>query len=291
MKKKRLYLVLGVLLIAAVGGAAWQALRPVPKPTPEPGYHGFVFLPRANNGPQLRVLSSVPESHPLSFWLTNEVIIPDKLRVGDSNAVPFLVRALKRDSWFGAAVYRKQVWPHLPTEIQKHLPPPPVDNQASKARATAAELLGQMGPMAKPAIPALIRTSRGDDNRWVRENAALALGNLGGGDRAAMAALTEAFSDKDEGVRLTLINFILPQMDPEAATEAAVRMLKDTNANVRQLAVSVLGQVGKKHVNAIAALVEALENKEYSIRAAATNLLWWEDPEAAAKAGVKKQFP
>jgi hypothetical protein len=98
--------------------------------------------------------------------------------LADSNAVPFLIKALKRDSWIGAAVYRKQVWPKLPPAIQSHLPPPPPAD-IIWLRENAAKFLDRMGPMAEPAIPALIQALKEDDDLTVREFAAAALGNIG----------------------------------------------------------------------------------------------------------------
>ena len=68
-------------------------------------------------------------------------------------------------------------------------------------------------------------------------------------------------------------------------------MLNNSDVNIRQSAVTVLGQAGKRDTNAMAELVAALQNDEYNIRSAATNWLRHADPEAAAKAGVKMPSP
>ena len=176
--RNRLYLVGGVLLVAALGWASWQAVRPLPS---EPVY----------------------ERYPLSYWLTNNLPRPKGL-IGDSNAVPFLVNALKKDSRVGAVYHRKWLWLKLPPAIRKHLPTAPADNP--RIRVEAAFLLGAMGPVAKPAIPSLIRAFKEDDNQVVRSYAATALGNLGIGYSNVTAALTEALKDKDAGVRRAATN-------------------------------------------------------------------------------------
>jgi hypothetical protein len=202
---KRWPVVGGVLLVVALGWAVWQALR---QPR-EPVYDG----------------------HPISYWLGRMRLQLDtagpelnvsvfRQVVSDSNSVPFLVKALKTDSWVGAAYYRKWLWPKLPPAIKSHLPPP-ADNVST--RQTAAILLADLGTMAKPSVPALIRALKEDDNPNVRWTAAAALGNLGKGDKSAKAAVTEALNDKYRWVRFAATNALL-KIDPEAAAKAEVKM-------------------------------------------------------------------
>jgi hypothetical protein len=206
--RNRLYLVLGILLVAAVVGLLWWSPWEA-RQVPEPVYDG----------------------KPISYWLSTTgmmwfsgdigvgTVVPPEFLVNGSNSVPFFTKALKRDSWIGAAVYRKQVWPKLPPSIKSHLPPP---GGNVYARQNAVLLLGLMGPMAKPAIPSLIRALREDEDRGVRNNAAWALGQPGKGDKSAIAALTAALNDKDAYVRRMATN-ALRQPDPEAAAKAGVK--------------------------------------------------------------------
>jgi hypothetical protein len=169
--KNRLYLVCGVLLVAALGGLLWWSPW-VPR---EPVYDG----------------------HPLAFWLTNSSSMADKLVIADSNAVPFLIKALTRDSWVGAAYYRKWLWPQMPPSIQRSLPPPP-DNWV--ARCHAAALLNSQHE--KRAIPAFIRALKEDDNPQVRLLAARYLGELANtNDKSVVVALTAALNDTHKAVR------------------------------------------------------------------------------------------
>jgi hypothetical protein len=213
---KRWLVVCGVLLVAA--GGLWMWWRPWE--SREPVYDG----------------------KPMSYWLTNgirlvgtdtdngtsisvvQVVGVDGRRdwsaqlLRDSNAVPFLVRTLKRDKWLGAAIYRKQVWPRFPD----YLPFPPVKN--SSAQIVAAHFLGQMGSMAKPAVPSLIRVLKEDEEPTIRMKAARALGNIGKGDSNVTAALTGAvLKDRDWGVRQTATNALL-ELDPEAAAKARTKV-------------------------------------------------------------------
>ena len=60
----------------------------------------------------------------------------------------------------------------------------------------AAAVLGQIGPAAKDAVPALVQ-SLGDPNPFVRGMAARALGGIGRAANAAIPALIQALQDLD----------------------------------------------------------------------------------------------
>ncbi len=204
--KNRLYRVLVVFLVAALGWAGWQAVRPLP---PEPVYHG----------------------KPLSYWLAIEPV-PGFLRVEskpDSNAIPFLIAALKRDSWAGAAFYRKWLWPklypRLPPSARKRLPPPRFGNPI--VRQNAATLLGDMGTVGSRSIPALIKALKVDEDVSVRACAAWALGKFGTWNKSVVAALTQAST-------------------------------KDTNARVRVIALATLGKIGRADQAAVAGVFDSL---------------------------------
>jgi hypothetical protein len=254
--KNRLYLVLGGLLVAAVA-ALWVWAPGQPR---EPVYDGkplsywitlrypLIWVPEARiiNGESLD-----PSNPKVSAWARQVM--------SDSNAVPFLIRVLKRDSWFGAAFYRKWLWSKSPPSTKQRLPPPPADN--ALARTSAAMLLGGMGSIGKPAIPALIRAFKSEETVHVKAAEAEALGKLGKGDRFAAAALSGALTDKEWVVRIYAI---------QALTEVGV---------------------GKADRAALAALTGALNDKDSDVRPFATNALLKIDPEAAAKAGVKMPSP
>jgi HEAT repeat protein len=197
--KNRLYLVGGMLVIAALGWAAWQAVRPRPPATPEPEYDG----------------------KPLNYWLTHFAFAPPPTLLNDRNAVPFLVRALKRDRSLGAAIYRRHVWPMLPYVMRRRSLLP--SQGETNVRIQAALFLEQMGPLAKPAIPALIRALKEDDDRAVRCHAVVALGKVGERESTVVTALTEALKDKDPFVRPFATNAPW-QLDPAAAAKAGFKI-------------------------------------------------------------------
>jgi HEAT repeat protein len=67
-------------------------------------------------------------------------------------------------------------------------------------RLHAGVALGDMGPAAVEAVPALLELLTGE-NVSDRKLAALALGYIGPAARGALPALTQALRDADEGVR------------------------------------------------------------------------------------------
>ena len=68
-------------------------------------------------------------------------------------------------------------------------------------RISSAKDLGEIGPKAKAALPALIQTLQKDEDGGVRARAAGALGNIGPEAKEVVSALIEALKDEDGGVR------------------------------------------------------------------------------------------
>ena len=293
---KRWRVVCGALLVAAAGALLWWS----PWEPREPVY----------------------EDRPVSYWISHprSILEPPPSLQGDSNAVPFLVEALKRDSWIGAAIYRKQVWPRLPKGMQQHLPAPA--NRVD-ARETAVNYLRRMGPLAEPAIPALIRALKEDEEPHVRMNAVAALGSTGKASGIVIKALTETWlgtnrnmgeqahralsqlgreaqlaayiqgSKEGRREKRILAATILGRIGEGsgAAVAALTEALKDEDWLVRQSAAVALGQIAGENSVAVAAVTEALRDTNRVVRIEATNALMQIDPEAAAKAGVKGPPP
>ena len=293
----------GVLLVAAVG-VLWVC---VPSKPPEPVYEG----------------------RPLSYWLT----FPGWSRLsvyrfpepygpkvateisGDTNAVPYLINALRKGRWFGQTYYHNSLQ-RLPPAIQRFLPPADAASNL-KVRINAAALLGLVGPNAKAAIPALIRALREDASPLVRGRAATTLGILGSGDDAVLSALRGAQKDKDSlvsllaqgsltDIRLKTAENARRRAELEAAARADAQAKAEINAvwklglhemakalrenpssDIRHEAAEALGELGKENEDAVAALTKALGDRGLLVRKAATNALLTIDPAAAAKAGVE----
>jgi hypothetical protein len=167
---------------------------------------------------------------PLSYWIAHPIYItgdrstlisaveiPPHL-LNDSNAVSFLVRAVRRNAWFGAAYYRKWVWPKLPSSLQQRLPV----GGDPWTREGAAGLLGNLRTNTKPAVAALVRALEEDEDASVRVRAVESLGRLRQRAPAVIAALTRSLSDTAAGVRHAATNALL-KIDPEAAARAGVK--------------------------------------------------------------------
>ncbi len=187
---KRWPIVGGVLLVAGVALWVWSPWLPRER---EPVYRG----------------------QPLSHWLAmRSPPPPELLGMDPSNAAPLLVRALKRDSWAGAACYRSLLWPNLPAALKQHLPAPSPGNIT--VRGNAAFYFFHMkstGPATNEVKRALIRALRQDDDRIVRCNVLRALGELGRADAVIGGELARSLQDKDRWVREAATNALL-KLDP-----------------------------------------------------------------------------
>jgi hypothetical protein len=183
MKKKSRILLVALVVVVMIG-LAW------------------VLVP---SGPA----DQVYEGHPVSYWLRNGrsgtaisvASLPfiagyANVRL-DSNAVPFLAKALQRRDGSMQFVYAN-VWARMPAGLRKYLPTPVA---AAKVRVNAEALLDQMEGEARDAIPALILTLRGDEDEHVRAYAAIALREIGPDDQRVRDALFEAMQDHDVEVR------------------------------------------------------------------------------------------
>ena len=269
--------VLGILLVAALGWATWRAFQ---EPQ-EPVYDGkpvsyWIATMKAHK--RVMWVSSPEYIGAVSIWIS----FPKGMAT-DSNAIPFLIKALNRQATpFGKAYVR--LWRSIPASIQHHLPSP-VDTAAN--RLEAACLLGEMGEVAKPAIPALIRALSNPDTR-LRSHAASSLAQLGQADKLVMTTLVAALKDGDAGIRFQAARWPFRQWDGTVVT-ALTAALKDSTVPVRSEAARSLGRLGQRDESVITALTAALSDNERPVRRSATNALWEIDPEAAAGVGAKPE--
>jgi HEAT repeat protein len=123
------------------------------------------------------------------------------------------------------------------------------DNEGKNLlRQDVAEALGQLGDQraVEPLVAAL-----GDKEKWVRQHAAIALGQLGWKpvDETQRVSLAIAQRDWDQTVSLGL-----------AAVEPLVAALGDKDSGVREQAAEALGRIGDSR--AVEPLVAALGDKE-----------------------------
>ena len=119
------------------------------------------------------------------------------------------------------------------------------DDAAWWVRATAADILGDIGKPAAESVPALIQ-ALDDPSEWVRRNAVNALGTIGEG----MDALIAAFQDDHPLVRSNAVNALARTCKgTDEGIDAASRALStviydDEYAIIREYAISALEEIG-----------------------------------------------
>ena len=107
-----------------------------------------------------------------------------------------------------------------------------------------------------------------DGSVQVRKMAASALGEIGPDARQAIPALIQALGDVDEGVRRR-VALSLGEMGAEArsAAPALILTLRDGSSSVRRWAAAALGEIGPTAPAAIPALIAALAQDDMRDRA------------------------
>jgi HEAT repeat protein len=110
-------------------------------------------------------------------------------------------------------------------------------------RVASARILGEIGPAAKTAAPALAEALK-DGERDVRMNAAQSLGYIGPGAKVAAPALITALQDKDSLVRRAAA-FALGKVGSLEAEGALKAARKDQVEAVRDAAKAALKDLKK----------------------------------------------
>ena len=319
--RKRYRIALAVLLVAVVSGIAWQVLC-----LREPVYQG----------------------KRLSFWLQryspdgDSPEVDDALRMMGTNAIPTLLENLQaKDSLLKLNLAALGVH-YTPAETrhmraEKGLKALGADasnavpslieiyerGRSSSAGRAAANVLAEIGPSAKQAIPALVKSATStnsqvrafavytlgrmalepevvdpvlikslhDPDREVRYNAAFglsALAFMGGDAKVAVPALVETLKDT-YGTARAAAAMALGHIhaEPRLAVPTLIESLHDPDVFVRTHAAASLGEFGTNAKPAVDPLVELLSETNQDARNAVSKALRAIDPEAAARAGVK----
>ena len=118
-------------------------------------------------------------------------------------------------------------------------------------RATAADVLGDIGLPASSSRPALLRSLGEDEDPWVRRNASEALAVLGDFARGDVPVLRRALADEDERVRRN-IAFALarhPLPDASLVEDLAERSVEDEGRYVRYYALAAAARMAGKAGN------------------------------------------
>jgi PBS lyase HEAT-like repeat len=162
-----------------------------------------------------------------------ERIVNQANRIG-SSALPDLIQALSRED---SALESAYIWlcSQLPETISSRLPEL---QPASDIRLNAAAVVGQLGSLAKPAVPQLIRLLQDD---FADANAALSLGQIGQGSQEAIPALMLAIQEQRPQAATALGN-----MGPVAKAARSVLMTAAANGPewLRHESALALGKIG-----------------------------------------------
>jgi hypothetical protein len=263
---KRVYIALAFLLVVLAGVIGWQVLR-----LREPVYQGrrlSVWLEMATR----QRMSGNPYDREV-----------EAIRHIGTNALPVLIAMLRAHD-----MRLKQV---IMTWAQKQKLVHFNFRSADQRREDAFTGYVALGSLASVQIPNLMDCLTNDPSPNVRMAAASALGQIGPDARVAAPALFRAAKDTNETVRIHAY-WVLGQILPGAqlAVPVLVAGLADPYQAARDQAALVLGKYGPEARAAVPALLRTLTTNRYAFLTTnryAGSALKKIDPEAAAKAGVE----
>jgi HEAT repeat protein len=157
-----------------------------------------------------------------------------------------------------------------------------------RVRIAAVNGIVQLGPGAKPAVPALVAAMRSSDDPHFRAQAAFGLGVLGPAAEVAAASLGDLLTDRHPDVQVGAAIALL-RISPnqtKAALPALVRYLSRAEAVYIYSAQDVLKMLGP---DAVAGLTEALKSKDLDLRRGAVRGLAMLGPAARPAVPALKQ--
>ncbi len=121
-------------------------------------------------------------------------------------------------------------------------------------RRTACAVLGSLGPIAKPAVPALLALAH-DADALVRRNAYIALASIGVPAAPISAALLEGLRDSSSLVRQTAVaQFAFTVPLSQDAVTALTPVLNDPDKGIATLARTALDKPGAGDTNHLESL-------------------------------------
>ena len=135
-------------------------------------------------------------------------------------------------------------------------------------RRTACAVLGSLGPIAKPAVPALLAGSR-DSDALVRRNALMALASIGIPSAPISAALLEGLRDSSSLVRQTAVaQFAFTVSLSQEAVAALTPILNDPDKGIATLARTALDKPragDANHVESLGMMVGQETARDYAL--------------------------
>jgi HEAT repeat protein len=149
-----------------------------------------------------------------------------------------------------------------------------------RIRPRVAELLGEMGPAAAPAVEALTGLL-GDKNPETRKQAAIALAKIGPASKPAVPALIKALEKglEEEGEVATGAAYALGKIGPDAvaAKPALLKIVEGKDDAATLISAWALGQIAPKDeecaAKAVPVLARGLSDADAKYRAGAAQAL------------------
>lgn len=193
-----------------------------------------------------------------------------------ARAATVAVHALLEDSEAAVAVkaastlreIANDAWSSVRT-LTKHL-----KHEDPQIVRLSAYLLGQMGPEAMDAVPALEEV-RGSGDLLSSLHAAEALTHIAPADRKSFSALSSALSNDDQTIRwfaAVSMGTVSDQCERDAVV-ALTKALKDSEPQVRAAACLSLGGLGEHALTVISELEEAARSESSEVQVAAETAL------------------
>lgn len=136
----------------------------------------------------------------------------------------------------------------------------------------------------EPSIGVLGELVQSYDDRWSAD----ALGDIGPEAKDAIPALLKGVQSRDEYLRDSAARALWRINRHEAAIPALIQRLREAQPIARSYAAKSLGAIGRDAKQAVPALTEALRDQDADVRHFARLALKKIDPEAAAKALERK---
>lgn len=139
-------------------------------------------------------------------------------------------------------------------------------------RAEVVLALGEIGPAAKGAVPALLETLKSEEIQLLEP---FVLGTLGKIGPPAVPHLMRALTAKEYRLRRGAA-YALGLIGPEAAdaVDILTEMLQAPETDLRQLAATALGRIGSEAQRALPALAPLLKDQDAGVRISAAVALW-----------------
>lgn len=141
-----------------------------------------------------------------------------------------------------------------------------LSSQDSEEVRRAVRILGSYGDRALPAAGALLAVLQRGDRRLMSETGST-LGRIGAPviPRLLAALTPEANVVTRRGIARAFGQMKTPG---KSGLSVLIRLLADPNASVRDSALQALGSVGPGHANVVTAILDAIDDPEFSSRGA-----------------------